>query len=148
MSRLVIFKADWSEFDKTPNQARPTFPGGAVSDILAQHLDYSSRPTPSQGYRLLEHKHDNDAATFDHQGGVTHQRLSPWRVVRVEDYVANTGLESFDEIVITYCEYLPLPKLENPWEETAPAQVTVDSFDGDIEAFETWKQTQPTAIAQ
>lgn len=78
MSRLVIFKANDSS---APGwEARTLEPSGSPTDLLAQHFDYSSDSAPEVGYRLPEFKNDDAVATFDHRGGVTHQRLSPWRV--------------------------------------------------------------------
>ncbi len=83
MSRLVIFKADDSS---APGwEARTLEPSGSLTDLLGQHFDYSNGSAPEVGYRLPEFKHDDVAATFDHRGGVPHQRLSPWRVSKVDE---------------------------------------------------------------
>lgn len=144
MSRLVIFKADDSS---APGwEARTLEPSGSLTDLLAQHFDYSNGSAPEVGYRLPEFKHDDVAATFDHRGGVTHQRLSAWCVSRVDEYVGNTGQEAMDDVVIVYCAYEPLPENENPWVETAPAIVSPDSFGGDVEAYEAWKSRQVVTV--
>jgi len=77
---------------------------------------------------------------------VTHQRLSPWRVSRVDEYVGNTGQEAMDDVVIAYCAYAPLPEDQNPWVETAPAIVSPDSFGGDMAAYEEWKSRQVVTV--
>lgn len=139
MKRLIIFKTADPQAEGWEHR---TFPGGALSDILAQHYDYSDRPLLEPGYRLPEFKHDDSTATFDHRGGITHRRESPWKVVRVEEFVGNTGLESLEEVAIAYCEYAPLSESENPWTETEPAHISPNSFGGDMEAFEQWRSKQ------
>lgn len=140
MSRLVIFKA--KGLNAPEWEGRTLQPSGALTDILSQHFDYSIKPAPGPGYRLLEFKHDPESATFDHQGSATHHRESPWRVARVDEYVGNTGQEEMAELLIAYCDYAPLPEEENPWVEMAPAGISLDSFGGDVEAFEAWKKSQ------
>lgn len=143
MSRLTIFQAStFDELQKAPGGLERLEDMGITGHILRQYFDYSNQPAPSTGYRLKEFKTDGGTASFDHQGGVTHHRLSDWRVARAETYVANTGYEAFDEVVVAYCEYSPLPDEENPWIEMAPARVTVDSFGGNEKAFEEWKHAQ------
>ena len=67
-------------------------------------------------------------------------------MTRVDTYAANTGFEEFDEVVVAYCEYAPLPEEENPWRKSQVGQITVDSFGGDVAAYEAWKaQQQVTA---
>ncbi len=118
----------------------------SVTSLLAEYYCCSGQSAPSLGYRLDEFKHDNAAATFDHQGGVTHHRHSPWLVSQVEEYVANTGLEALGEVVICLCDYSPLPEEENPWVETAPPQVSLDSFDGDAAAYGAWQRSQAVMV--
>lgn len=142
MSRITIFKAS----HLSDGEPRTLQPSGASTDILAQHLDYSNKPVPQTGYRLMEFKTDDTSATFDHQGGVTHRRFSPWQVTRVDEYVANTGQELMDEVVVCYCNYVPLPEQDNPWVEVAPALVSVESFGGDVAAYEAWRATQAVTV--
>lgn len=139
MSRLVIFKASWDELEKA--DVRPEFPDGGSSNILAQTLDFSEGGLPRVGDRIREHR-DNGYLE------ASSTRLSPWQVTRVEVYAANTGLEEFGEVVLAHCEYLPLHEKENPWKESALGRITAENFGGDVEAFEEWKRTQQTAIAQ
>ena len=143
MSRLILFK---TEDTSTAGWENRTLHTGALTDILAQHFDYSNKPAPDAGYRLIEFKRDENEASFDHSGGSTHQRLSPWRVTRIEEYPANTGLESFDEIIIAYCEHAPLPEAENSWQELKPARVTIDSFGGDEQAYQRWQAVQKISV--
>jgi hypothetical protein len=144
MSRLVIFKAEDSS---APGwEARTLQVSGSLTDLLGQYFDYSNGPAPDVGYRLPEFKHDDAAATFDHRGGVTHQRLSPWNVSRVDEYVGNTGQETMDDVVIAYCAYAPLPENENPWVEMAPAIVSLESFGGDVAAYDAWKSRQVVTV--
>jgi hypothetical protein len=114
--------------------------------LLGQYFDYSNGPAPDVGYRLPEFKYDDAVATFDHRGGVTHQRLSPWNVSRVDEYVGNTGQETMDDVVIAYCAYAPLPENENPWVEMAPAIVSLESFGGDVAAYDAWKSRQVVTV--
>lgn len=134
MNRLILFKTE-------SHQSVGEFPGGGLSDILGQHHDYSGNFSLEAGYRLPEFKNDEGSASFNHQGGATHRRESAWRVVRVDEYVPNTGLEQFGEVAIAYCIYSPLPEDENPWMEMPPAQVSLDSFGGDVEAYDKWRAT-------
>lgn len=133
MSRLVIFKAPWDELAKA--SIHPSFPGGGSSDILTQTVDYSDGEPPNVGDRPLEYQ---DGGHLE----ASSTRFSPWRVSRVEEYVANTGMEEFSEVVVAYCEYSPLPEEENPWQKSILGKVSVDSFGGDAEAFEEWKRSQ------
>jgi hypothetical protein len=118
----------------------------SATNLLAEYYDCSDKPAPSEGYRLTEYKQDDEAATFDHRGGTTHYRPGPWQVDRVEEYVGNTGMEEHSEIVICHCRYAPLPDHENPWVEMSPAVVSVESFGGDVEAYEAWKATQVVTV--
>ncbi|ASC70309.1 hypothetical protein XM38_012460 [Halomicronema hongdechloris C2206] len=114
----------------------------SVTTLLREYYDGAGNEPISVGHRPFDFKRDNDAATFDHRGGVTHRRLSPWRVTKVDEYVGNTGQEDMDGIVVAYCTYDPLPEEQNPWVEVEPAIVSVESFDGDRAAYEAWKKTQ------
>ena len=133
MGRLVIFKASCSELRQA--QLEPQFPSGAFSDILAQHLDYSDGPAPKPGDRLNEHQGNGHLQAGSWRPG-------PWRVVSVEEYPGNTGQESFAEVVICSCEYAPLPDEVNPWNLSQLGQPSLESFGGDVAAYEAWKARQ------
>jgi hypothetical protein len=143
MSRLIIFKA---KPHSPGRETRTLQPSGALTDFLGQHFDYSGDSPPESGYRLPEFKQDDQAATFDHRGGITHRRLSPWCVAKIDEYVGNTGQEEMGEVLIAYCDYAPLPDRENPWVETQPATVSAESFGGDVAAYEQWKSTQVVTV--
>lgn len=142
MTTLVIFKAQsLTELQKSPDGPSRVQALGIVADILGQHY-LGSGNIPQQGDRLTEYKCDDQATTFDHRGGTTHYRPSPWQVTQVEEYVGNTGLEAMQQVAIAYCAYAPLPEQDNPWLEMAPAIVSLDSFDGDVAAYDAWKAKQ------
>lgn len=133
MSRLVIFKASAAELNRA--QVEPSFPGGSFSDILAQHFDYSDGPGPVPGARLTEYRGNGHLQASSWRPG-------PWRVVAVDEYVGNTGQESFTEVVVCSCEYLPLPEDINPWHLSQLAEPSLDSFGGDTAAYNAWKAKQ------
>jgi hypothetical protein len=51
-----------------------------------------------------------------------------------------------DDVVIAYCAYAPLPENENPWVEMAPAIVSLESFGGDVAAYDAWKSRQVVTV--
>jgi hypothetical protein len=137
MSRLVIFKAPYEELRKA--DISPTFPGGGSSDILCQYLDYADSAPPKVGDRTQEFRGNGHLKASS-------SRWSPWQVIKVEEYVANTGLEEFSEVLICTCEYAPLPEQENAWREGYAGPVTVENFGGDVEAFEAWQRSQTVTV--
>jgi hypothetical protein len=146
MTSLALFKAlSFKELQKSPEGEARIRELGIVADIVGQHY-IGSGQMPKAGTRLTEYKYDDAAASFDHRGGITHYRPGPWQVDRVEEYVGNTGMEEHTEIVVCHCRYATLPDHENPWVEMAPAVVSVESFGGDVAAYEAWKATQVVTV--
>lgn len=133
MSRLIIYKAPWSELSKAG--VSTTFPDGGSSDILSQKIDYSDSAPPQIGDRTLEFLENGHLEASS-------TRLSPWRVAKVEEYAANTGVEEFSEVVVATCEYAPLPDASNPWHRSRLGSITVENFGGDEAAFEQWQRSQ------
>lgn len=133
MSRLIIYKAPWSELAKAG--VAVTFPDGGSSDILSQTIDFSDGAPPQVGDRTLkvkDHGHLEASST----------RRSLWRVTKVEEYAANTGMEEFSEVVVATCEYSPLSEEDTPWNRSHLGSITVENFGGDVEAFEKWQHSQ------
>jgi hypothetical protein len=78
-------------------------------------------------------------------GWSTHYKTGDWVVDRIEEYPANMpGLQDFDEIVICYCKYSPIESELRPM----PARiVSLESFDGDQEAFDLWQASQKEPVS-
>lgn len=147
MTKLVLFKASsFEELWKTPDGEARIQTLGIVADIIGQHY-IGSGQVPTEGYRLIDYKYDQASATIEHHGGATHERQSPWRVVKTEEYPANTGMEEFSEIVIAYCELAPLPDEENPWIELGAPIISPDSFGGDVAAYQDWKAAHSVGVS-
>lgn len=117
--------------------------------LLAEHSDSSGQSSPEPGYRLNEYKRDSESASFHHGRSTTHYRKSPWIVVSVEEYIANLeGRQKYGEVVICYCDYLPLAESENPWREMKKSMISPDSFGGDDRSFDEFLRNLSPADAE
>ena len=129
-NRYIIYRANWDE-----DKGWRTFTGSrSLTGILAEHF-FSSGQTPEIGDRLGEHKTDED--------GKFYARVGDWVVDRVESYVPDlpVGTE-FTEVVICFCKYDPI---EPEWIPQGKSIVSLDSFGGDLEAFQNWLDTADTS---
>jgi hypothetical protein len=106
--------------------------GKSLTWLIAEYYSSSGKPAPSVGYRLRE----------SIPGKKDYYRDNGWEVVRVEEYSANIPTFDFDEIVVCYCEYKPLPS-DEAWEKKSlRVAPNLDSFGRDEAEFESWKKSQ------
>jgi len=106
MRKWIVFKADGDEHGWRERKFQHS---GSLTSILAEHFDSSGGKIPEPGYRPPEFLKLNNS---DPLGGKTHYRKSDWEVSRVEVYPQEHPGLDFDEVVICYCEYMPLEKTE------------------------------------
>jgi hypothetical protein len=124
--KYIIYRANWNE-----QEGWRTFTGTrSLTGILNECFDSSGSPIPVTGERLTDDKTDED--------GTFYSRWGDWVVDRVESYVPDLPVgQEFTEIVICYCKYDPI---EPVWVIQGKSIVSIESFGGDREAFETWKR--------
>jgi hypothetical protein len=150
MRKLILFKAEKGEIEayrkETETKIGESFyrvaNAGSVPSLIntiAEHRDSSGKPIPQPGYRLTETVPE-DRNSF---------RDSGWEVVRVQEYTpeipAPYGAE-FESICIYYCVYKPLAT-EDVWIKKAHRLApSLDSFGGDISAYEAWLATQTEEV--
>lgn len=104
--KYIIFRADLSE--EHGAEKRVLAHTGAITDILAEHFDSSSRPLPQPGYRLREYHKIDPFVDPSFPGASTHSRVGDWEVARVEEYTTELPTNDFESIVICYCKYCPV----------------------------------------
>lgn len=137
MRKYIIFRAEkrqpgWKErkFEHTQGLTR----------ILTEHFDSSDQPIPEPGYRPTEFIRVDALHNPSEHGYSTHYRQGDWEVTRVETYTPDLPINTdFDMIVICYCQHNPINAPLKPMPER---QVSIDSFGGDKEAYETWLASQ------
>ena len=110
--KYIIFRADWSEEEGAEN--RILAHTGAITDILAEHFDSSSKPIPEPGYRLREYHRINKFAQKQFPDASTNSRIGDWQVTRVEEYKTESPSSDFDAIVVCYCQYSPISTALEP----------------------------------
>lgn len=135
MGKYIIFQAEpnaegWGDRKLEHTQA--------LTRILAEHRDYSSKPIPEPGYRPTEFIRVDALHDSKQHGHSTHYRRSDWEVVRVETYTPDVLMGKYDMVVICYCQYNPIDAPLKPMPER---QVSVDSFGGDKEAYQRYLVT-------
>jgi hypothetical protein len=150
MRKLILFKADQGELKKYRQETETSIGSSfyrvantgsvkALSDTIAEHHDSSNQALPSPGDRLTETVPD-DRDSFRDNG---------WEVVRVEEYTPDIPPPygaGFDTICICYCVYKPLP-IEDQWtKKSRRSEVSIDSFGGDVTAYEAWLMTQREVV--
>ncbi|MBA3923825.1 MAG: hypothetical protein H0X31_19870 [Nostocaceae cyanobacterium] len=82
--KYIIFRADLSSEDGA--ETRILSHNGALTDILAEHFDSSSRPLPQPGYRLREYHKIEPFVDPQFPSASTHRRVGDWEVAKVEEY--------------------------------------------------------------
>ncbi len=136
MHKYIIFQA---EPDAEGWENRKLEHTQAITRILAEHWDSSSKPAPEPGYRPKEFIHVNALHDPSQHAHSTHYRKSDWEVVRVETYSSDLPMGKYDMIVICYCRYNPINAPLHPMPQR---QVSVDSFGGDEAAYQQWLESQ------
>jgi hypothetical protein len=130
--KYILWVADSEDYESHQTVRKSPQEGDSVTDILEENWDASGKSLPEPGDRTRSYKTD--------EKGITWVRWGDWVATRVESYPANIpGLQDYSEIVLCRCKYDPIP-LE--WSRVKRGVVTVDSFGGDVESFETWKRSQ------
>jgi len=116
-----------------------------ITNIVAESYDSSGQGSPEPGYRPIEFVRIEAEHDPSFHGWSTHYKTGDWVVDRVEEYPANMpGLQDFDEIVVCHCKYSPI----NAELQPMPARiVSLDSFGGDQEAFDRWKEAQKQPVS-
>lgn len=116
--KYIIFRVETTE--EHDAEKRLLAHTGAITDILAEHFDSSSRPLPKPGYRLREYHKIEQFADSEFPDAITHSRIGDWEVTRVEEYSTELPISDFEAIVICYCCYSPvttslepLPKIKS-----------------------------------
>ncbi|MBE9218496.1 hypothetical protein [Dolichospermum flos-aquae] len=117
MSKYIIFKADKGQLKNWEKMLLSHT--GACTNILAEHYDGSKKPIPEPGYRLKEFSQIEEYVDSEFPGASTHYRIGDWEVSKVEEYVPDLPLGTFESVVICYCRYSPvntplkpLPKIQ------------------------------------
>jgi len=106
MGKYIIFKAESMSAERW--EERLLAHTGAITDILAEHYDSSTRPLPEPGYRLKEYHKIEQFVDPQFPGASTHSRVGDWEVVKVEEYSQEIPMSNFETIVICYCRYSPV----------------------------------------
>ncbi|MFM6608039.1 MAG: hypothetical protein ACKPJO_00480 [Dolichospermum sp.] len=106
MSKYIIFKADKGQLENWEQMLLSHT--GACTDILAEHYDGSKKPLPKPGYRLKEFSQVEEYVDPEFPGASTHYRIGDWEVSRVEEYVPDLPVGTFESVVICYCRYSPI----------------------------------------
>ncbi|MEH2282634.1 MAG: hypothetical protein V7K90_15115 [Nostoc sp.] len=118
--KYIIFRAEMTE--EHDAQKRSLTHTGALTDILAEHFDSSSRALPTPGYRLREYHKIEQFADSRFPGASTHSRVGDWEVTRVEEYSSELPISDFEAIVICYCHYSPVTTSLEPLPEIQGTQ--------------------------
>lgn len=149
MHRLHIFLAaddqpQTPEAQAETNRIMNDFPGAEL--IITNHADASGRMPRGGDRPLSEYKTDPDHEDPLFPGSHTHSRAGGWMVVGEPEVFPGDSHHrgEYDEVVFCRCAYEPLPEAENPWipVHRPYPQVTLDSFGGDVAAFEEWQTTE------
>ncbi|MBD2137006.1 hypothetical protein H6F32_05255 [Anabaena sp. FACHB-1237] len=106
MSKYIIFKADKGQLENWERMLLSHT--GACTDILAEHYDGSKKPIPEPGYRLKEFRQIEEYVDPEFPGASTHYRIGDWEVSKVEEYVPDLPVGTFESVVICYCRYSPI----------------------------------------
>ncbi len=106
MSKYIIFKADKGQLENWEKMLLSHT--GACTDILAEHYDGSKKPIPEPGYRLKEFCQIEEYVDPEFPGASTHYRIGDWEVSKVEEYVPDLPVGTFESVVICYCRYSPI----------------------------------------
>ncbi len=141
MAKWIIFRVG---DDKGSNFHHNNAFGG-LTEILTEHWDYSGKDAPSVGYRPSISKTEE---TETNGWPDTYSAPGDWVVKRVETYIADSSAE-YNEIVVCYCDYEPIPEGDRTWKYIPVAEVTALNFgDGTEaeEAFEKWKAENPEKV--
>ena len=141
MSKYIIFQA---EPDAAGWENRKLEHTQVLTRILAEHWDYSDKPIPVPGYRPTEFIRRDALHGSQEQSGSTHYRKGDWEVSRVESYTPELPMGKYDEIVICYCQYSPI---DAPLKSMPERQISVDSFGGDVAAYERWLESQKQPVS-
>lgn len=123
----------WTAIEGEENDLRhvPSHDGTTTGTRILNEGWYYAAGDPEPGERLIQYRT---------QDGQEESGWSPWVVDRVESYPANIpGLQQYSEIVLCLCKNSPV---EPDWKPVGPGIVSVDSFGGDVEAFEEWKRSE------
>jgi hypothetical protein len=140
MRTYIIFKAESMSAKGWEN--RILAHTGAITDILCEYYDSSSRPLPQPGYRPYEF-HRVEGFDDNEEGGDTHYRTGDWEVVRVEEYPAATPGSNYDQIAVCYCQYVPKPSSLIPIPQ---GKISVDSFASEAEYQQYLEQNKQLSL--
>lgn len=80
---------------------------GALTSILAEHYDYSSKPLPKTGDRLRNWAQFKESADPNPKSPAasTHVRWGDWEVSCLEDYRPEIPNVEYDCLAVCYCCY-------------------------------------------
>jgi hypothetical protein len=106
MSKYIIFKAENASSEQWEQMLLTHT--GACTDILAEHYDGSKKSIPQPGYRLRDFHKVEKFVDPNFPEASTHSRVGDWEVTRVEEYVPDLPVGSFESVVICYCHYSPV----------------------------------------
>jgi hypothetical protein len=134
MHKYIIFQADKGQ-DEGALQ-RKLEHTQAMTWILSENWDSSDRPIPEPGYRPEEFVPSGQSPS-------SHYRSGDWVVDRVETYSPDLPMGKFDLIVMCYCKFDPV---ELPLRAIVAAPVSIESFGGDVIAYEAWLVTQDQPV--
>ena len=129
--KYILWVAPIEEYDRHRATRRVLGNSDSCTSILQENWDSSGKGDPQPGDRILNHKTDETGQGWTRRGD--------WVIDRVESYPANIpGLQEFSEILICTCKYAPI---ESEWKSNGKGIVSLDSFGGDVEAFEAWLES-------
>jgi hypothetical protein len=116
--RLIVFK---TESLSSPGwEDRSLSHTGALTSILAEHYDYSSKPLPQTGDRLRHFAQFTESKEPKSPAVSTHVRWGDWEVSHVEEYSPKMPNAEYDCLAVCYCRYSPI---ESEWKELPKIQV-------------------------
>ena len=136
MERLYLFVVD-------PVSSLPEGMDG--SEVLGLSLDCSNQPSPQVGdRRITERTRFPESIDPRFPEANTHFRPGPWVISSPgQSYIADLPVgQDYQEVIIYKCSFQPLSEAENPWILMERAQVSIESFGGDVAAFRAWQASK------
>lgn len=129
--KYILWIAKIEDYDLHRATRQVPAVGKSCTSILQENWDSSGKPAPEPGDRILDHRSDSEGQGWYRNGD--------WVIDRVESYPANIpGWQEFSEILICTCKYDPI---DAEWQACDKGIVSLDSFGGDREAFESWLES-------
>ncbi len=140
MSKYIIFRADKGQPHWKGRELAHT---KACTNILAEHF-YNNK-TPKVGDRVTEFVQIEEHIDPEYPGASTHYKKGDWEVTHIEEYTPEIPISKYESIYICYCKYSPV---DAPLKPLPPRKISVDSFGGDVQAYEKYIKTHPVGVTE